>query len=67
MTITIFNTVNGKYKNELLESGNYESKLKQDIKDLRMRGLIEQDEDGSLVVSSIVKYNYEETNNKARK
>ena len=62
---TIYDCV--KYKNELLESGNYESKLKQDIKDLRMRGLIEQDEDGSLVVSSIVKYNYEETNNKARK
>lgn len=62
---TIYDCV--KYKNELLESNGYESNLKQDIKDLRMRGLIERNEAGSLVVSSVVKYNDEGTNHKARK
>lgn len=62
---TIYDCV--KYKNELLESNGYESNLKQDIKDLRMRGLIERNEAGSLAVSSVVKYNDEGTNHKARK
>ena len=54
---TIYDCV--KYKNELLESGGYESKLKQDLKDLRMRGLIEKNNKGSYVVASVVKYNDE--------
>lgn len=57
---TIYDCV--KYKNELLESNGYGSKLNQDIRELRMRGLIEQNEDGSFAVASVVKYN--ETKNK---
>lgn len=57
---TIYDCV--KYKNELLESNGYDSKLNQDIRELRMRGLVEQNESGFFTVSNIVKYN--ETINK---
>ena len=64
--IALFDTIYDciKYKSELLVSSGYESKFKQDLKDLKTRGLVEQIGDISFVVSSVAKYKNKESSEK---